>query len=175
MHTRERALRRQHDVTTQPLSPTPASSTAVPPCAVSGAESQLHQRGVRGRLLPVGVLGVTASPSIAAPAITSPSHVDSWSQRGLERPPFEEHDIVEAGRAAALLCRPDAAELFQRHMASTLERLQRTIHAQLEVVEVGGHHAPSLDQVTLPSCSSNAPVSHSAELVLPGSVGVDSR
>ena len=56
------------------------------------------------------------------------SRVDSWRHREFDRRPFEEDDIVEVGRAAALPCRPDAAELFQRHVASTLERLQRTIH-----------------------------------------------
>ena len=127
------------------------------PSAVSGTKSQLHPREVRGRLLPIGVLDVTQD-SIAEHRLTDyyltqrqwlkrvlqrmatlgdASHVDSWKHRALERRPFEEHDIVGLGRAAALPCRPDAAEPFQRHVASTLERVQRTIHTQLQVVEVG--------------------------------------
>ena len=197
VHTRERALRRRHDVKTmQSPSPTPTPPTSTSTSApASGPHPGLPALSAAGRLSCIReTFGDDCFPwaywasqdSIAEHRLTGyylterqwlnrvgqlmatlgdASHVDSWSQRALDRRPFEDQDIVEAGRAAALPCRPDAAELFQRHVASALERLQRTIHAQLRVVEVGGDHAPSLEQVTLPSRAPHPPASHSAQRV----------
>ena len=82
------------------------------------------------------------------------SHLDSWNHRALDHRPFEDRHIVEAGRTAALPSRPDAVELIQRQVAAqiagTLERLQRTINAKLELMEMR-NHPPSLDQATNPA------------------------